>query len=91
MKSYRIAASLGVGAVLLLLSGCGVVQDYRQSQMFKNFDDFRPGPKGGSDLVWAKPGIKSIKDLNDILQQYDSVIVDQVWLVLDDKTRYDNL
>jgi len=91
MKSYRIAVSMLVSGLVLLLSGCGVVQDYRQSQMFKSFDDFRPGPEGGSDLIWAKPGIESVKDLNEILLRYDSIIVDQVWLVLDDKTRYDNL
>ncbi len=91
MKSYRIAVSMALSLFVLLLSGCGVVQDHRQSQMFKSFDDFRPGPEGGSDLIWAKPGIKSVSDLNEILLQYDSVIVDQVWLVLDDKTRYDNL
>ncbi|MEC4724614.1 DUF3313 domain-containing protein [Shewanella sp. D64] len=87
MKLYRILVSV----MLLMLSGCGVIQDYRQSQMFSTFDDFRPGPDGGSDLIWAKPGIKSIQDLNEILKQYDSVMIDQVWLVLDDKTRYDNL
>ncbi|GGI92947.1 lipoprotein [Shewanella hanedai] len=87
MKLYRIA----VCVMLLMLSGCGVIQDYRQSQMFSTFDDFRPGPDGGSDLIWSKRGIKSISDLNGILKEYDSVIVDQVWLVLDDKTRYDNL
>lgn len=87
MKFYRITVSV----MLLMLSGCGVIQDYRQSQMFSTFDDFRPGPDGGSDLIWSKPGIKSIGDLNSILNQYDSVMVDKVWLVLDDKTRYDNL
>lgn len=75
----------------LLLTGCGVVQDYRNSQMFSSFEDFRPGPEGGSDLIWAQPRIKSLEDLNHILGQYDNVIVDQAWLVLDDKTRYDNL
>ncbi|MGS0676058.1 DUF3313 domain-containing protein [Shewanella sp. 125m-1] len=75
----------------LLLTGCGTIQDYRNSQMFSSFDDFRPGPDGGSDLIWAQPKIKSVSDLNQILSQYDSVIVDQAWLVLDDKTRYDNL
>ncbi len=91
MKRFRMAVSVAVSVFVLLLSGCGVIQDYRQSQMFSTFDDFRPGPEGGSDLIWSKPGIKSIKDLNEILQQYDRVIVDQVWLVLDEKTRYDNL
>ncbi len=75
----------------LLLTGCGAVQDYRNSQMFSSFDDFRPGPEGGSDLIWAQPKIGSVNDLNHILNQYDNVIVDQAWLVLDDKTRYDNL
>ena len=87
MKLYRVV----VAVLVLLLSGCGVIQDYRQSQMFSSFDDFRAGPEGGIDLIWSKPGIESIKDFNEILQQYDSVILDRVWLVLSDKTRYDNL
>ena len=32
-----------------------------------------------------------MNDLNVILDEYDNIIVDQAWLVLDDKTRYDNL
>ncbi|WP_299801541.1 DUF3313 domain-containing protein [uncultured Shewanella sp.] len=75
----------------LLLTGCGVIHDYKQSQMFSSFDDFRPGPDGGSDLIWAQPRIKSLQDLKQILNEYDKIIVDQAWLVLDDKTRYDNL
>lgn len=78
-------------SLTLLLTGCGTIQDYRNSQMFSTFEDFRPGPAGGSDLVWAQPKIKSVSDLNAILSGYDNVIVDQAWLVLDDKTRYDNL
>ncbi|MCL1137564.1 DUF3313 domain-containing protein [Shewanella pneumatophori] len=78
-------------SLTLLLTGCGTIQDYRNSQMFSTFEDFRPGPAGGSDLVWAQPKIKSVNDLNAILSEYDNVIVDQAWLVLDDKTRYDNL
>ncbi len=87
MTIIRICA-LGMS---LLLTGCGVVQDYRNSQMFSSFEDFRPGPYGGSDLIWAQPEIESLEDLNHILGQYDNVIVDQAWLVLDDKSRYDNL
>ncbi|GIU19598.1 hypothetical protein TUM3792_17330 [Shewanella sp. MBTL60-007] len=71
--------------------GCEAIHDYKKSQMFSSFDDFRPGPDGGSDLIWAQPRIKSLQDLRQILNEYDKVIVDQAWLVLDDKTRYDNL
>lgn len=78
-------------SLALFLTGCGSIQDYRNSQMFTTFDDFRPGPVGGSDLVWAQPKINSVNDLNVILDEYDNIIVDQAWLVLDDKTRYDNL
>lgn len=59
--------------------------------MFTTFDDFRLGAVGDSDLVWAQPKINSVNDLNVILDEYDNIIVDQAWLVLDDKNRYDNL
>ena len=78
-------------SLALFLTGCGSIQDYRNSQMFTTFDDFRPGPVGGSDLVWVQPKINSVNDLNVILDEYDNIIIDQAWLVLDDKTRYDNL
>lgn len=77
--------------VSFLLTGCGVIHDYKKSQMFSTFEDFRPGPEGGSDLIWAEARINRIEDLRQILSKYDKVIVDQAWLVLDDKTRYDNL
>ncbi|PKH55474.1 DUF3313 domain-containing protein [Shewanella sp. Choline-02u-19] len=86
----NIARLVVIGCMLLLV-GCGTVQDYRKSQMFSTFEDFRAGPEGGSDLVWAQPNIKSVADLNQILNRYDNVIVDQAWLLLDDKDRYDGL
>ncbi|MFT5788272.1 MAG: hypothetical protein ACI8SJ_000375 [Shewanella sp.] len=86
----NIARLVVIGCMLLLV-GCGTVQDYRKSQMFSTFEDFRPGPEGGSDLVWAQPNINSVADLNKILNRYDNVIVDQAWLLLDDKERYDGL
>ncbi|MCL1057318.1 DUF3313 domain-containing protein [Shewanella gelidimarina] len=86
----NIARLIVLGCMLLLV-GCGTVQDYRKSQMFSTFEDFKPGPEGGIDLVWARPDIKSLAGFHQVLNQYDNVIVDQAWLLLDDKERYDGL
>ena len=75
----------------LMLTGCSAVQEFRKPQMFESFDDFKPGPEGGVDLIWAKRGIRSPADLQNELMKYDSIIIDQVWLVLDEKERYGSL
>ncbi len=93
MKMYRLLPIV----LVFLLSGCGVMRDYRQahnaqqSQMFTKFDDFRPGPDSGVDLVWAPREIKDIKQLNTTLASYDNIMFDQIWLVFDDKSRYGGL
>lgn len=75
----------------LILTGCSAVQEFRKPQMFDSFDDFKPGPEDGVDLIWAKRGIRSPADLQEKLANYDSIIIDQVWLVLDEKERYGSL
>lgn len=75
----------------LILAGCSAVQEFRKPQMFDSFDDFKPGPEDGVDLIWAKRGIRSPADLQDELAKYDNIIIDQVWLVLDEKERYGSL
>lgn len=79
--------------VVLILSVCvgcsGMKFRSVDSVMFKSFEDFRPGPKGGVDLVWSAKRIWNERSLKRTLKRYDSVIVDQIWVVVDDRS--DNL
>lgn len=68
----------------LFLTGCASKHiEPKDSVMFKSFDDFRPGPKGGVDLVWSAPKIKDPASLKKYLGVYDKVLMDQVWVVVD--------
>ena len=54
--------------------------------MFASFEDFRLGPKGGVDLVWSTTKISDEISLRAALQKYDSLILDQTFVVVDRKT-----
>ena len=77
--------------VLVATAGC-VAQKFSQqnTKMFASFEDFRPGPKGGVDLVWATKEIYDVESLKAVFQKYDSLILDQTWIVVDRKSS-DNL
>lgn len=66
----------------LLVVGCasGPVQ---RATKFTSYDDFSAGPKGGVDLVWARVGLRSPDRLKAKLDDYDSVVIDQVFVVAD--------
>lgn len=70
--------------LLLVCAGCSTPKMTSQdSVMFKSFEDFRPGPEGGVDLVWTTTGINDKESLQRELQGYDGLIMDQVWVVVD--------
>lgn len=75
----------------LTLSACSTVATKSDQGMFAGYEDFRPGPKGGVDLVWARKDIRSKEQLVETLLQYDNIMLDRTWLVLDDKTQYDDI
>ncbi|WWE60211.1 DUF3313 domain-containing protein [Parasalinivibrio latis] len=74
-----------------VFAGCSNIQDIRRAQTFKTYDDFRPGPDGGVDLVWSQRRLRSAEDVQQKLNQYDSVVFDQVYVLLDGSERYDGL
>ncbi|TKB53984.1 DUF3313 domain-containing protein [Ferrimonas aestuarii] len=69
----------------MMLSACSstaVVDE--KPVMFESFDDFRPGPDGGVDRVWANERYKTRKQFDDELSQYNDVRLDRVWVVVDE-------
>ncbi|RJG40315.1 DUF3313 domain-containing protein [Motilimonas pumila] len=83
--------NLIIAVAVLAVSACSTVATKNEQGMFAKYDDFRPGPKGGVDFVWAREGIRSQEQLIETLLQYDNIMLDRTWLVLDDKTQYDNI
>ena len=70
--------------VLVLCSGCTAQKLTRKEPvMFASFEDFRSGPKGGVDLVWSTPKISDEISLREVLKKYDSLILDQTFVVVD--------
>lgn len=50
---------------------------------FSAYEDFRAGPENGVELVWARLGLRDPQRLQKKLQQYDSVIIDRIYIVVD--------
>lgn len=76
--------------VIITTAGCANNHKILKPKTFETFEDFRPGPKDGVDLVWAKRGIFNQRSLQRKMAQYDSIIYDQVYIVLD-KEKSDHL
>ncbi|GAL33518.1 lipoprotein putative [Vibrio maritimus] len=74
---------------LFALAGCSSSENAQTSQ-FKTYSDFSPGPEGGVDLVWAREDIVTTQQLRDILSQYDSVVLDRVYVVVNETELNDN-
>lgn len=70
-------------ATVSMLFGCasGAIS---KSTKFTSYDDFVQGPDGGVDLVWAKLGLRDPQRLQAKLAQYDSVVIDQVFVITDE-------
>lgn len=70
-------------AVTLLVAGCagGPVQ---RATKFTSYEDFRAGPDGGVDLVWARIGLGKPERLIAKISEYDSVVIDQVFVVAEE-------
>ncbi len=71
-----VVVSLG-----FILSGCagGTVVS---ATKFTSYKDFRPGPEGGVDLVWARAGLRDATRLKEKMDEYDSVVIDRVMVVV---------
>ena len=70
--------------VLLLTIGCTAQNaKLKKPVTFASLEDYRFGPEGGVDLVWSTKRIRDAATLKTTLQGYDSLILDQTWLVVD--------
>ncbi|WP_070969393.1 DUF3313 domain-containing protein [Vibrio sonorensis] len=67
------------------LAGCagGPV---KRATKFTSYEDFRAGPEGGVDLVWSRIGLRTEERLVNKLAEYDSVVIDQVFVVADEES-----
>ncbi|WP_047043130.1 DUF3313 domain-containing protein [Vibrio mexicanus] len=72
-----------ISLLSITLIGCagGPVQ---RATKFTSYEDFKPGPEGGVDLVWARIGLRDKDRLEKKLAEYDSVVIDQVFVVTEE-------
>lgn len=80
MKPFR---TLFLIALAVTLVGCagGPIQ---RATKFTTYEDFRPGPDGGVDLVWARLGLRDAERLQNKIDEYDSVVIDQVFVLAEE-------
>lgn len=78
MKSVKYFVVFLFTIVLLGCAG-GPVQ---RATKFTSYDDFKPGPDGGIDLVWARAGLRTSEKMMRKLNEYDSVVIDQIFVVV---------
>ncbi|PMK00889.1 DUF3313 domain-containing protein [Vibrio sp. 10N.261.55.A7] len=69
--------------VTLTIAGCSSGPRHHATK-FTSYDDFSAGPEGGVDLVWARLGLRSQERLVAKLDGYDSVVIDQVFVVAEE-------
>ncbi|MGF1697041.1 DUF3313 domain-containing protein [Vibrio lamellibrachiae] len=67
----------------LLLIGCSTIPRVHATK-FTSYEDFSAGPEGGVDLVWARIGLRNQERLTAKLDEYDSVVIDQVFVVAEE-------
>lgn len=72
-----------LAAISVILIGCagGPIQ---KATKFTSYDDFTPGPDGGVDLVWARIGLRDAERLQNKLEEYDSVVIDQIFVLAEE-------
>ncbi|MGR5436688.1 DUF3313 domain-containing protein [Vibrio owensii] len=80
-KPYFKCITLSV--FIVLLAGCARGPQVDETK-FTSYEDFRLGPEGRVDLVWARDDIKDAQTLKAVLDKYDSVLVDRVFVVVKD-------
>ena len=79
MKSIK---ALMLVSTMSVLFGC-TSGSIPKATKYTSYSDFTQGPDGGVDLVWAKIGLRDPQRLKAKLSKYDSVVIDQVFVVAD--------
>ncbi len=78
-----------VSFAALFIFGCagGKLQ---HATKFTSYEDFQAGPEGGADLVWVRIGLRDPERLKAKFDQYDSVVIDHVYVLVDDSELEDD-
>ncbi|WP_028863889.1 DUF3313 domain-containing protein [Psychromonas aquimarina] len=78
-----------VSFTALFIFGCagGKLQ---HAAKFTSYQDFQAGPEGGVDLVWARIGLRSPERIKAKFDEYDSVIIDRVYVLVDESELEDD-
>ncbi|WP_420791539.1 DUF3313 domain-containing protein [Enterovibrio qingdaonensis] len=72
-----------------LLFGCAAGNRPHATQ-FTSYADFQAGPEDGVDLVWARVGLRSEERLKNKLAQYDSVVIDRIYVLTTEENPLDD-
>ncbi|MCG9690547.1 DUF3313 domain-containing protein [Vibrio sp. Isolate22] len=70
-------------ATSIFLFGCAG-GPIKTATKFTTYEDFQPGPDGGVDLVWARIGLRDADRLKNKLDDYDSVVIDQIFVLAEE-------
>lgn len=57
---------------------------------FTSYQDFKAGPEGGVDLVWARAGLRNQTRLKNKLAQYDTVVIDRIFVLTSENNSLDD-
>lgn len=70
-------------ATSIFLFGCAG-GPIKTATKFTSYEDFSAGPDGGVDLVWARIGLRDSQRLKTKLDEYDSVVIDQIFVLAEE-------
>lgn len=75
--------------IVFLATGCAAQSPaVKDSVFFATLEDYKFGPKGGVDLVWSTQRISDAETLKANLHGYDSLMLEQIWLMVDRKSAH---
>ncbi|CZF84073.1 hypothetical protein GCE9029_04182 [Grimontia celer] len=81
------AAAIVLGSAILF--GCAGGNRIPATS-FTSYEDFKAGPEGGVDLVWARVGLRDEARLKRKLAQYDSVVLDRIYVLTSEDNELDD-
>lgn len=87
LKKIKRLCLPAIAVCLMVLQGCANQPKQESAALFNSYSDFRPGPEGGVDLIWSAPQIKNYASLKQAFVKYDSIMLDRVFIVLDESTK----
>ncbi len=76
-RLFKATVVVSLGFILSGCAGSTVVS----ATKFTSYEDFRPDSEGG-DLVWARAGLRDATRLKEKMDEYDSVVIDRVMVVV---------